>query len=173
MSVAAEADALQHVLDRQAIIDVVVQYATGIDHRDWELYASCFTDPCEFDFSRWRGQPPVVTSPSEWAAKVRGTNGSFDATQHLSTNHVVRFEGADDATCVSNMQAQHWFSAARLTELGYQADAPRWCTLGGFYTNSIVRRPDGWRIRRCQLDVTWITGDPAVFEIARALGDRG
>jgi hypothetical protein len=165
-------DALARLVDRQAIVDVVVRYATGVDRRDWALYESCFTDPCEFDFSGWRGQPAVLLSPAEWAAKVRGTNGSFDTTQHLSTNHVVTFEGPDAATCISNMQAQHWFSVARLTALGYAADEPRWCTLGGFYTNSLVRTGDGWRIRRCQLDVTWTTGDPTVFDLARSLGDR-
>ena len=85
------------------------------------------------------GQAAAVLTPAEWAAKVRATNGNFDTTQHISANHVVDFDGADAATCVSYMQAQHWFSAARLTELGHAADEPRWCTLGGFYTNS--RRP--------------------------------
>ena len=164
---------LRRLLDRQAIVDVVVQYATGVDRRDWESYARCFTDPCEFDFSGWRGQPAVKMSPHEWATKVRATNGNFDATQHLSTNHVVTFETDDRATCVSNMHAQHWFSAERLTELGHPSDVPRWCTLGGFYTNGLVRGDGGWKIRRCQLDVTWITGDRSIFAIAQAMGDHG
>ncbi len=171
---------LERLVDRQAIVDVVVQYATGVDRRDWELYARCFTDPCEFDFSGWRGQPAVKMAPHEWAAKVRATNGNFDTTQHLSTNHVVTFETDDRARCVSNMHAQHWFSAERLVELGQPGrpegtpdppGGPRWCTLGGFYTNTVVRTADGWRISRCQLDVTWTTGDPSIFDLARSLGD--
>ncbi len=165
--------ALAELVDRQAVVDVVIRYATGVDRRDWVLYASCFTDPCEFDFSAWRGEPVIVATPTEWATKVRSTNGNFDTTQHLSTNHVVTFEDADAATCVSYMHAQHWFSVARLTELGQPADEPRWCTLGGYYTNSLTRTAAGWRIRRCQLNVTWITGDPSIFELARSLGDPG
>jgi hypothetical protein len=172
--------ALQRLVDRQAIVDVVVRYATGVDRRDWELYATCFTDPCEFDFSGWRGQPALTMSPQEWAAKVRATNGNFDTTQHLSTNHVVTFSSNGGATCVSAMHAQHWFSAERLEALGQSSPSggPRWCTLGGFYTNTLVRMNDptsnddgGWRISRCQLDVTWTTGDPSVFDLARSLGD--
>lgn len=160
--------------DRQAIVDVVVQYATGVDRRDWQLYRACFTDPCEFDFSSWSGQPATVMAVDDWVTKVRGTNGNFDATQHLSTNHVVTLQGVDQATCVSYMQAQHWFSAPRLAELGHaDSDEPRWCTLGGYYTNSLIRTAQGWRIQRCQLNVTWVTGDPSIFDIARSLGDRG
>lgn len=107
----------------------------------------------------------------EWVRKVRSTNGNFDATQHLSTNHVVTFDSADTATCVSYLQAQHWFSAERLRDLGHDADEPRWCTLGGYYTNSVVRTDAGWRIARCRLTVSWVTGDPSVFDIARSLGD--
>ena len=157
--------------DRQAIVDVVVQYATGVDRRDWALYESCFTDPCEFDFSSWSGRPAATIPAGEWVRRVRSTNGNFDATQHLSTNHVVTFETADAATCISAMHAQHWFSAERLREIGHDADEPRWCTLGGHYTNSLVRTTSGWRIASCRLTVTWVTGDRSVFEIARSLGD--
>ncbi len=159
--------------DRQAIVDVVTRYATGVDTRDWALFRSCFTDPCEIDFSSWSGRPAGEMSAETWAQRVRGTNGNFETTQHLSTNHVVTFESADVATCVSQMHAQHWYSAERLAALGHPGDGPRWCTLGGYYTNQLVRTADGWKIRRCQLTVTWTTGDPSVFEIAREMGDRG
>ena len=29
-------DALARLIDRQAVVDVVVQYATGLDRRDWD-----------------------------------------------------------------------------------------------------------------------------------------
>jgi hypothetical protein len=157
--------------DRQAIVDLVIQYATGVDRRDWALYEACFTDPCEIDFSSWSGRPAATMPAGEWVRKVRSTNGNFDATQHLSTNHVVTFESSDAATCVSYVQAQHWFSAERLQRLGQHADEPRWCTLGGYYTNSVVRTDTGWRIARCRLTVTWVIGDRSVFDIARSLGD--
>ncbi len=157
--------------DRQAIVDLVIQYATGVDRRDWALYEECFTDPCEFDFSSWNGRPAATMGAGEWAGKVRSTNGNFDATQHLSTNHVVTFDTPDTATCVSYVQAQHWFSAERLQRLGHAVDEPRWCTVGGYYTNSVVRTDAGWRIARCRLTVTWVTGDRSVFDIARSLGD--
>ena len=43
------------------------------------LYAACFTDPCEFDFSGWRGRRRGPDA-AEWAAKVRATNGNFETS---------------------------------------------------------------------------------------------
>jgi hypothetical protein len=59
-------------------------------------------------------------------------------------------------------------AAERLADLGHpNGDEPRWCTLGGYYTNSLIRTSEGWRIRRCQLNITWTTG-----ELAPYLGGR-
>ena len=35
-------EALHMLLDRQAISDTVIRYATGIDMRDWEAYEAQF-----------------------------------------------------------------------------------------------------------------------------------
>jgi hypothetical protein len=148
------------VADRLAVSDVVIRYATGVDMRNWELYATCFTDPCEFDFSSWSGTAAATMTREAWVAAVRGTLSGFDATQHISSNHVITFHDEDrrEATCVSYMQAQH-----------YLADQPvTTCTLGGQYTNTLTRQPDGsWCIRRCELTVTWTTGDRGLFALAR------
>jgi len=163
---------------RQAVIDTVVRYATGIDMRDWEAYRSCFTDTCHFDFSSWSGRPGASMSADDWVAGVRSVNGNFDATQHISTNHVVTFPGrkgkkgkkgkpkSGTATCVSYMHAQHYFTPETMTSFGRAGDV-NYCTLGGYYTNQLVRLDDGWRIESCKLDVTWITGDRSIFDLAR------
>jgi hypothetical protein len=49
---------LTYLLDRLAISDVQLRYATGADTRDWVLYRSCFTDEIDTDFtSVFGGQP--------------------------------------------------------------------------------------------------------------------
>ena len=154
---------LQRLIDRAAISDVVIAYATGVDTRNWELYRSIFTDPCTFDFSSWNGRPAVSMPADDWVTGVRGTLSGFDATQHISSNHVITFEraeaaGDDRARCVSYMQAQHFLADQPVT----------CCTLGGYYTNDLVHTDDGWKITRCQLTVTWSTGDRGLFGIARA-----
>ena len=153
--------------DRDAIIQRSFAYATGVDRRDWARYAECFTDPCEFDFSSWNNRPPTFIGPTRWATNVAGTNGNFDATQHMMSNHVITFSGPDEAVGVNELIAQHWFSADSMTAFG-QPDEVSWCILGGHYTNTYLRCADGaWRISRCRLDVRYTTGNPDVFRFAR------
>ncbi len=152
--------------DRQAVVDLSLAYAAGIDHRDWALYRSIFADVCEFDFSSWSGRPPAAMPADAWVEAVRSVNGNFDATQHLMTNHRLEQVDADTIVGVNEMQAQHWFCADSMIVFGRDAE-PAWCLLGGHYTNRYVRTAGGWRIGACQLTVRWRTGDESIFAFAR------
>jgi hypothetical protein len=159
--------------DRQGIAEVAVRYASGIDRRDWALYRSCFTDPCEFDFSSWSGRPAGALAADAWVDAVRRTNGSFDATQHLLGNLVLCFDphDADRASYEIELQAQHFFLSDTLAARGWDRDTVNWCLLGGHYSNQVVRTTSGWRIARCKLTVRWRTGNEAIFALARKIGE--
>jgi len=152
------ATTLQALLDRAAISDTVIRYATGIDMRDWAAYRSCFTDEVDIDFTSWMGGAPIRMAADDWVAMVRESLSGFAATQHISSNHVITLDG-DEATCVSYVQAQHYLPNDQ-GDNGFM--------LGGYYTNRLVRSPDGWRIRACRITITWSTGNRHVFELARA-----
>ena len=147
---------LQLLLDRAEISDTVIRYATGIDMRDWQAYRSCFTDEVDLDFTSWSGGSPVRLTAGEWTEAVQRGLSGFRATQHISSNHVISVDG-DEATCVSYVQAQHYLP----TESGSNC-----FTLGGFYTNGLVRTPQGWKIHKCKLTVTWSDGNRGLFEEA-------
>ena len=149
---------LQSLIDRTAISDVVFRYATALDTRDWLLYRSCFTDNIEIDFSSWNPEVKAALSADQWTGMAKAGISGFDATQHISSNHVHTLNG-DQAVCVSYMQAEHFLETD---------DGMKECTLGGFYTNDLVRTDDGWKISRCTLKVTWSRGDYGVFELAAA-----
>jgi hypothetical protein len=101
-------DKLQSLLDRAAISDVQLRYATAVDTRYWPLFRSCFIDEIETDFSSADGRPPPRTKADDWVELVRRTIGGMQATQHLITNQVITLEG-DQATCVAYVQARHHF----------------------------------------------------------------
>ena len=155
---ASNVPTLEILLARAAISDVVNQYATGIDRRDWPLYRACFADEIELDFSSWNGAEPMRMKADDWVEGVKSTLSGFDATQHVSTNHVHEIAG-NEATCVSYMMALHHI--VEDAERKMQA-------IGGYYTNKLRLGPNGWRIYACKLTVTWEKGDRALFQIAQA-----
>jgi hypothetical protein len=147
---------VETLIARAEISDVVNRYATGIDRRDWPLYRSIFADEVDFDFTSWSGGEPRRLAADVWVANVRDGLSGFDATQHISSNHVHAIEG-DTATCVSYMVALH-----HLVE-GEQRSMQG---LGGYYTNVLRRGAEGWKIHACALAVTWEMGERALFQIA-------
>lgn len=154
---------------QQAIIDVSYAYAAGIDRRDWSLYGTCFTDPCGFDFSSFSGRPATELPRDVWVDNVRRTNGSFDATQHQMSNHMVTLGTNDRATCITELRAQHWFAESTMAKLGHPGET-NFCELGGHYTNDLVFDGSAWRISFCRLTVRWQTGSMAIFDLARSIG---
>ena len=125
---AAQESALRDCIERQAVLDVVVRYASAVDARDWMLFRSCFCDELAIDFSSFRGAPVNGMPADAWVRGVRSGISGFDATQHLSSNHRVKIS-RERAHCSSAMRAQHSFEG----HLG---------TLGGHYENDL-RRTDG------------------------------
>jgi 3-phenylpropionate/cinnamic acid dioxygenase small subunit len=153
---------LNDLLDRAAISDVQLRYATGIDMRDWTLYRSCFTDDLEIDFTSVFGGEPRRVKADRWVETVRRTISGLKATQHMITNHVITLAD-DEATCVAYVQARHHLPND--TGGGDQ-------TMFGYYTNRFARTPDGWKIRACKLTVTWNTGNWHIFDLARRRLDQ-
>ena len=156
---------LRSLLDRAAISDVVHAYATGLDRRDWALFRSIFTDTLEMDF-RSVGLRSGQYDADKWVRDARRLFAGFKATQHTSSNHVHDLRG-DEATCVSNMQAEHFIAREEGDDLEPGAD--RW-TIGGYYVNELVRSSDNWLLSQVTLNVTWQVGNDQVSRIALQRG---
>ena len=148
----------QLLLDRVEISDAVHAYAMGLDRGDWALYRSIFTDEIEMDFESV-GMRPGTFKADDWVRNARTLFAGFEATQHQSSNHVHDIRG-DEATCISYMQAEHFIG---------KGEEERW-TIGGHYTNELVRTAEGWKIRKLTLTVTWSRGNADVARIALQRG---
>lgn len=146
---------LKLLLDERAISRVLDQYATGVDTCNWALYRTIFTDEVDIDFSSWDPSAKRTMQVDEWMATVHAVFG-FQATQHIITNRSIDVDG-DRATCVAYVQAQHFLPNER---------GENTVTLGGYYTHSLVRSPDGWKICKCKLTITWVTGNWQIFDLA-------
>jgi hypothetical protein len=142
--------------ERIDVAEVVYSYATGVDTRDWALYRSIFTDEVEFDFSSWDGNPARRMKADDWVAGVQPLFDGLDATQHSMTNPRVSIAG-DRATCIMYMRAAHFLVNA-------EGDAE--FTLGGYYTDQLVKTPAGWKLCGVKLTVLWSRGNRRIMSLA-------
>jgi hypothetical protein len=147
------------LLDRAELDEVMNRYAAAIDRRDWARLGTVFVDgEIEADFTSM-GVKQVFRGPAgRWVEAVRQTITGFDATQHFFANHSAEVDG-DHAVDTRYMQARHQFGPERYT-------------IGGYYTGHMVRSPQGWRIARYTLTVTFRDGNRRLMGIAyrRATG---
>lgn len=150
-------DPISLLLDRAEISDVVHRYARAIDLLDAELFRSCFTERVDIDFSSMGAGRHAAIAVDAWIEQVYAGMGGFDATHHVSSNHMHELRG-DRATCVSYLVAEHFL---------FEDAGERSLTLGGHYTNQLVRTPAGWRICASTLTVTWHRGSLALFTESR------
>ncbi len=141
--------------DRLAITDVLYQYATALDTRDWDLLRSCFTADGVADFLEFggvnEGRDAIVTL-------CGGVLSGLDASQHLIGNPRVVLDG-DKATATCYFQAQHFLTspAGGNTYL-----------VGGTYVDRLVRTDEGWQIEHRTLHCSWQDGNAGVFSEAAA-----
>ena len=142
--------------ERIDVAEVVYSYATGVDSRDWALYRSIFADEVEIDFSSWDGRPGAVMKADDWVAGVRPLFMGLDATQHSMTNPRIAIDG-ERATCVMYLQAAHF--------LHHDGGDPE-LTIGGYYTDRLVKTAAGWKLCAVKLTVTWRRGNHRIMEMA-------
>jgi hypothetical protein len=142
---------IRELEDRTQISEQVIKYAMGVDRRDWDMFADCFTDPVYADFSAG-GMPAETVARDVLVARISLALNGFTATQHISPNHVIEFDARDPdrAICHSYMFAQHLLEGA---------DNGDFYLLRGSYTNHMLRTSDGWRIERIVQHRSWEYGN--------------
>jgi 3-phenylpropionate/cinnamic acid dioxygenase small subunit len=128
--------------DERAIIEVGMRYARSIDTQDQAGFMSCFTADAAFGLPKLRTQA-VLDQTLHFLTEL------FSATQHVTTQFQVEVSG-DEASMISYYIATHVWRQ--------QLSDPLF-VMGGFYEDSLIRTPDGWRIRDRLLKNVWVTGD--------------
>lgn len=138
-------DALQELLDRVEIGELLTRYSTALDSREWDLLGEVFLPDAVCDYGAL-GNPRGVDAIT---ALISGTIGDLDATQHLVGNVVVAVDG-DEATANCYLISQH---------IRQGTPGGDHYLLGGRYSDRVVRTPAGWRIAHRTLHRMWTTGN--------------
>ena len=122
--------------DRLAIQDVIVNYAAGIDERDFASYRACFVDDVTIEgFS-----PEPIHGVDAWLAFVERALAPYRATQHMLGVPRIILDG-DRASMRTDLQASHFPEDREAKTF----------TLWATYETELERTPAGWRMRHHRL----------------------
>lgn len=135
--------------DREELVELLARYASIADTRDFEeLPRTVFTDRVVWDFESTGAGPPVEMERDAFMQELEAFFADWQATHHAITNHRIDIDG-DVAAIRAHVHAEHW--------LPPEVVAPphnRWLVIG-FYDDEAVRTPDGWRLSKVRLTVTY------------------
>jgi ketosteroid isomerase-like protein len=131
-----DAETLAYLADRFAVCEVVLRYGRGVDRRDLDLVASCFTPDCAYEGTLASG------TIADALAALPGRLARYVRTMHLMGTQDVRLDG-DLAWCETACVAYHVLPDGGLSTVGVR------------YRDELVRGTDGWRIRRRSVERVW------------------
>lgn len=138
--------------DKVEIIDTINAYAIVMNSRQWDLFDDILTPDAVIDF----GGGIVWNDLDSFKAGFAQYHGQYDASQHITSGHVVRVEG-DEARCLSYVHG-HFIRAAAPGGSLYEST--------GWYDDRLVRTPGGWRIAERRYRMIRWSGNAGVMQLA-------
>jgi hypothetical protein len=148
--------AVQRLVDRQAIADVVLRYCRGIDRGDLELVRACYHPDATDEHGTFLG------TRDEYVDWVGGILTRFTGTMHVVANQLIELDGGarnrDTARCETYGVAYHWGDPPD--------DSRRNFTTGFRYVDRFARRGGEWRIARRVAVREWTHVVPAEQQLA-------
>ena len=133
-----------YAADRIALQDLMLNYAAGVDERDFERYKACFAQEVEvfnFGAQTYRGL-------DTWLDYVWDALENYSSTQHLLGPQLATIDG-DRASTRSDVQALHFT----------KEDTPKKFILWATYNTEMVRIEGQWKIIRHDLAVRGTQSD--------------
>jgi ketosteroid isomerase-like protein len=126
----------QVIADRFALQDVMLDYTSGVDERDFARYRACFAEDAEIlDFT-----PEPIVGGDAWLEFVKRALEQYAATQHLLGLQRATVDG-DRAHARTDVQAQHFLKEPKGSTL----------TLWATYETDFARIGGRWKITRHRL----------------------
>lgn len=152
-----DAAAVQRLIDKDQIVDLVHSYSYGVDHRLYDEVVQLFTEDCVVDYGPGA---PTVRTRTDLRQMFGHPDAGFAATSHHNANVLVTFEDPEHASVRTSVYAWH-----------QRADGST-SRLWGYYHDAVVRLPEGWRIAERQLRTLGV--EDWTMEMHSALdGDTG
>ena len=126
--------AVQELLDKQAVHEVVLRYCRGIDRMDPELVRDCYHPDATDEHGTFVG------SRDEFVDWVMGAVAKFSVTMHVVANHLCEIDPDDGDVAYAETYGVGYHQ-------GPPADDKRRNFATGFrYVDRLERRDGAWRI---------------------------
>lgn len=148
----SELSAIQRVIERSKIVDVIVGIANAMDDQNWQKLRKYLADEVNIDYSEFRGEPPQqITAEAYVQQRVAGLTGL--RTLHISTNHEVAVS-KDHAQCRSAYRIYRFDSSC---ELGQDR-----LDTAGNYNHQLIQVEGDWRVTAIKQTVVMMSGNRRV-----------
>lgn len=148
---------LDWLVDRTQIWDLLIGYASSVDLREWDRWASYLDGNMEISL----GAVGSVKGREACTTFAREALSDIGPTQHIITNPEITIEGngAKVRAVLTTLHTVHENSSDYHSLQGF-----------GFYHFDLVRREGSWLIARAAVEILHYVGDPGGR--AAALGAR-
>lgn len=130
-------DKLEHLLERQDILDCLIRFSRGMDRFDREMFLSAFHNDAVIAAGPFVGGPEGLY---DWAAELHAHGQS--ATHHNLLNHTCDIDGD-----VAHAETYYLF-------VGRNRDETNWIA-GGRYIDRLERRDGQWKIALRTNAIEW------------------
>lgn len=122
--------------ERIALQDVMLNYAAGVDDRDFDQYRACFTE----DVTVLGMGPEPITGLDNWIAFVRQALSKYTSTQHMLGPQLAHIDG-ESATTRTDVTALH------VLDQGPAKTFTLWAT----YRSEMIKVQGQWKIQKHEL----------------------
>lgn len=137
-------DRIGELVEREAILEVLYSYCYYVDANKVHDVVALFTEDCVFDWGHAR-----AARGHSGIAELMSALNVWSATSHHLSNVLISFGNDRTAAASSYVYAWHQVRATGQEQ-----------RLWGRYEDSLVRGPDGWRIRERRLRAAGESGFP-------------
>ena len=134
-------DALQRLIDREEIRDLMARYARGVDRADWDAVRSVYHEDAHDDHGDYKGDMDGLIG---W---IEERNGLLSQSVHFLGNCLIEFAGPDIAIVETYFITAHTLgSEAQIAYGAGDGSQPVQLSQFGRYVDRVERRGGPWRI---------------------------
>lgn len=157
---------VQILWQERRVNQVMLQFGRALDLHDWDMYANCFLEEFDVDFTMLTGMPPVRVNRNLWAEFADAVLGPL-VVHHSYFNHAITLNDDGTASSLQYFSARHHRDTLR-GEARYNQH--------GWYEVDYVEQDGRWWISKIVQKYQFTTGNEAVLSVtdprAGAIAER-